>query len=136
MNLSQVFPQLLKSNLATLREAPKNPNAASPYYNPNAWCAYHSETPGHDTNDCWALKNKVQDLIEAKEIEFDAPETPNVITASMPKHGPRINAIDVVSATEDADSSYDMDNWIFPTTNSGPSNWTTKDFVPITFIQK
>ena len=26
---------------------------------------YHSESPGHDTNDCWALKNKVQDLLEA-----------------------------------------------------------------------
>ena len=73
MTLSQILPHLLKSDLVTLREAPKNPNTASPHYNPNARCAYHSESPGHDTNDCWALKNKVQDLIEAKEIEFDAP---------------------------------------------------------------
>ena len=82
------------------------------------------------------MKNKVWDLIKAKEIEFDPPETPNVITAPIPKHGPGINVIDVVSATEDVDSSYDMDSWIFPTTNDGPSNWTTKDFVPITFVQK
>ena len=78
----------------TLKEAPKNPNTASPHYNPNARCAYHSESPGHDTNDCWALKNKVQDLIEVKEIEFDPPETHNVITAPMPKHGQGVNAID------------------------------------------
>ena len=78
----------------------------------------------------------MQDLIKAKEIEFEALETPNVITAPMPKHGPRINAIDVVSATEDADTSYDMDGWIFPTTNGGPSNWTGKYFVPVTFIHK
>ena len=86
MTLSQVFPHLLKSNLVTLREAPKNPNTASPRYNPNARCAYHAESPCHDTNDCWALKKKVQDLIDAKEIDFEVPEKPNVITAPMPKH--------------------------------------------------
>ena len=35
----------------------------------------------------------MQDLLEAKEIEFDAPEIPNVITAPMPKHGRGINAV-------------------------------------------
>ena len=34
MTLSQVLPHLLKSNLVTLREAPKNPNTTSPHYNP------------------------------------------------------------------------------------------------------
>ena len=43
MTLSQDFPHLLKSNLVTWREAPKNPNTASPRYNPNARCAYHSK---------------------------------------------------------------------------------------------
>ena len=84
-------------------EAPKNPNTTSSRYNPNTWCAYHSESPGHDTNDCWALRNKVQDLLKTKEIKFDAPEKPIVITAPMPKHGSGINAIEVVSATKDAD---------------------------------
>ena len=87
MTLSQVLPHLLKSNLITLREAPKNPNTASPRYNPNARYAYHAESPGHDTNEYWALENKVQDLLQAKEIEFDASEIPNVITAPMPKNG-------------------------------------------------
>ena len=36
----------------------------------------------------------MQDLIEAKEIEFDAPEKPSVITAPMPKHGHGVNAMD------------------------------------------
>ena len=82
------------------------------------------------------FEEKVQNLIKVKEIEFDALETPNVITAPMPKHGLGINFIDVVSAIEDTDSDYDADSWIFPTTNGRPSNWTTKDFVPINFIQK
>ena len=41
-----------------------------------------------------------------------------------------------VNALEDNDGEYDMDSWIFPTTNGGTSNWTTKDFVPINFIHK
>src|ERR1044072_577700 len=28
-------------------------NTSSPKYNPNARCAYHSNSPGHDTNKCW-----------------------------------------------------------------------------------
>ena len=94
MTLSQVLPHLLRSNLVTLKESPKNPNTTSPHYHPNARCAYHSESPGHDTNNCWALKNKVQDLLETKEIEFDAPEKANVIFAHMPKHGHNANAIE------------------------------------------
>ena len=37
------------------------------------------------------MKNKVQDLIDTKEIEFEAPEKPNIMTAPIPKHG--VNAI-------------------------------------------
>ncbi|CAI8608207.1 unnamed protein product [Vicia faba] len=94
MTLSQILPQLLKTNPVTLKEAPKNPNTTTPNYHPNSRCAYHSESPGHDTNNCWALKNKIQDLIEAKEIEFDAPEKPNVISAPKPRHGHNANAIE------------------------------------------
>ena len=49
--------------------------------------------PGHDINDCWALKNKIQDRIDNKTIEFDPPPSPNVITAPMPSHGKGVNAI-------------------------------------------
>ena len=46
MTPAQVLPHLLKLNLAMLKEAPKNPNTASPHYHPNARCAYHSESQG------------------------------------------------------------------------------------------
>ena len=36
----------------------------------------------------------MQDLIEAKEIEFNLPKTYDVITAPMPKHGQSVNAVD------------------------------------------
>ena len=93
MTPAQVLPHLLKLNLTNLKEASKNPNTSSPYYHSNAKCAYHSDSVGHDTNNCWALKNKIQDLIDAKEVEFDAPEKPNVISAPMLKHGHNVHAI-------------------------------------------
>ena len=87
MPLSQALQHMLKMNLIAVINPPTNPKTSSPNYNPNARCAYHSGSPGHDTNDCWALKYKIQNMIDAKEIEFEPSETPNVITAPLPKHG-------------------------------------------------
>ena len=41
---------------------------------------------------------------------------------------PRVNAV------EDEVEESEFDSWIYPTTDSGPSNWTAKDFTPITFV--
>ena len=87
MTLSQILPQLLETKLVTLMDPPKNPNRTPSRYNPNARCAYHSDSPGHATDDCWTLRNRVQDLIDAKEVQLDSPEAPNVTTAPLPKHG-------------------------------------------------
>ena len=84
MSLSQALQHLLRMNLIALIGPHPNPKTSSLNYNPNATRAYHSDSPGLDTNDCWALKYKIQNLIEANEIEFDPPETLNVIT--MPNH--------------------------------------------------
>ena len=68
MTPAQVLPHLLKLNLKTLREPPQNPNITSPFYHANAKCAYHSDSLG----------------LNVKEVEFDIPEKPNVISALMP----------------------------------------------------
>ena len=39
-----------------------------------------------------------------------------------------------VNASEDDVEESEFNRWIYPTTNGGPSNWTAKDFVPITFV--
>ena len=39
-----------------------------------------------------------------------------------------------VNAIEDDDKESDFDSWIYLTVDGGLSNWTTKDFVPISFI--
>ena len=66
MSLSQALQHLLKANLVTLCNRPSNPYISSPNYNLNAKCVYHSNSPGHETDQCWALKNKIQDLIDNK----------------------------------------------------------------------
>ena len=93
MPLVQALQHMLKARLVTLREPPLNPNTSYSCYNPNARCVYHSDSLGHDTSNCWALKNNIQDMFDAKEIEFDLPETPNVITTPMPNHDKGVNAI-------------------------------------------
>ena len=70
VSLPQALQQLMRLNLVTLKDPPKNPNRTPSRYNPNAHCAYHSDSPGHATEDCWTLKNKIQDLIEEGAVEF------------------------------------------------------------------
>src|SRR4051812_33089626 len=67
ITLAEALHQLLKAGLITLKDPPLKPNTLSHQYNPNARCAYHSDSIGHDTNDCWPLKNKIQDMIDAGE---------------------------------------------------------------------
>ena len=128
MTLLQILPQLLSTNWVTVREAPKVVNTTSPKYNPNARWAYHSDSPVHSTDDCWALRNKVQDLIDAKEVESEAPEQPNVVTAPLPDHG--VNAIRDGDEVEESE----FNSWIYPTTDGGLNNWTAKDHLPVTFV--
>ena len=39
-----------------------------------------------------------------------------------------------VNAIEDDEEESDFDSWIYPTTKGGLNNWTTKDFVSVSFI--
>ena len=39
-----------------------------------------------------------------------------------------------INAIEDSEEYSDIDSWIYPTTNGGPSNWMAKDFIPVSFI--
>ena len=59
MLLSQALQQLLKVELITLKDPSQKPDTSSPMYNHNVKCAYHSDSPGHDTDSCWTLKNKI-----------------------------------------------------------------------------
>jgi hypothetical protein len=99
MPYSVSLPRLIDLNLVTLRTLapPIDPNNLPRGYDVNARCAFHSNAPGHTTNNCKALQLKVQDLRDAKAINFYP--VPNVIQKPMPAHGgQRINVVDSVSA--------------------------------------
>ena len=70
VSLTQALQQMLKAGLITLKDPPRNPNTSAPTYHPYERCAYHSDSPGHDTDNCWTLKNKIQDLIDGRVLEF------------------------------------------------------------------
>ena len=70
MPLAQELHHMLEAKMITLREPPQKPNSSSPNYKYNERCAYHSNSHGHDTNHCWTLKNKIQDLIDEGALEF------------------------------------------------------------------
>lgn len=41
-------------------------------HNPDVWCAYYIDSPGHDTKSCWRLKHRVLDLIDSNAIAIDS----------------------------------------------------------------
>ena len=64
-------------------------------YDANARCEFHSGAPGHGTENCRALKHKVQDLIDSKAIDFAPRNGPNVTKNPMPPHNNHsTNAVD------------------------------------------
>ncbi|GLT49720.1 hypothetical protein SLA2020_232580 [Shorea laevis] len=68
------------------------------WYNPQARCEYHSGGVGHDLENCLALKHRIQDLIDAKELQIASePKVvgPNIIRNPLPTHdGSTVNMIE------------------------------------------
>ncbi|XP_019447293.1 PREDICTED: uncharacterized protein LOC109350516 [Lupinus angustifolius] len=64
-----------------------------PWHNENVNYAYHSGATGHLVEDCRAFKYRVQDLINAKRIDFRETR-PNITGNPLPNHGNQgVNAI-------------------------------------------
>ncbi|XP_027156469.1 uncharacterized protein LOC113757311 [Coffea eugenioides] len=76
---------------------PRGPPAG---YDPHAICAYHSGSPGHITGNCWALKHKIQDMIDSGDILLrrKGEQGPNVSKNPLPEHG---STVGVIIADED-----------------------------------
>ncbi|XP_058763228.1 uncharacterized protein LOC131636633 [Vicia villosa] len=85
MKYAQVLPYLLDLKLVQLR------TLATPAKLSANWVA------GHSIENCKALKNLVQNLLDSKAIEFTSTQGPNVVQNPMPPHGAHAaNAIEVV----------------------------------------
>ena len=57
-------------------------------------CKHHFEVEGHTLEECYHLRDNVQDLIDNKLIQFDNVAIPNIITNLLPPHQEgNVNAI-------------------------------------------
>ncbi|XP_050877813.1 uncharacterized protein LOC127081614 [Lathyrus oleraceus] len=90
-------PQL---KLVTLKEMPPLINKVPANFNANALCGYHSGGVGHDVKNCWALKYKVQELLDSKVVQFTPVNAPNVIQNLMLVHVVAVNMVEVVYTDE------------------------------------
>ncbi|XP_058784698.1 uncharacterized protein LOC131659539 [Vicia villosa] len=99
MTYAQVLPYLLDLKLVQLRTL-ATPAKLPPNWDANARCEFHSGAPGHNIENCKALKYQVQNLLDSKAIEFTPTPGPNVVQNPMPPHGSHAaNALDCVEDT-------------------------------------
>ncbi|KAF1891288.1 hypothetical protein Lal_00001431, partial [Lupinus albus] len=77
----------------SIGRVPKSPGA---WFDPNVSCAYHSGVIGHSIEHCRALKYKVQNLIDLKQLDFKLT-APDVDRNLLPNHGNQgVNAVEKV----------------------------------------
>ena len=63
------------------REGPSSPN-----FKLSKKCEHHFRAEGHTLEECLHLRDRVQDLIENKLIQFDNAATLNIINNPLPPH--------------------------------------------------
>ena len=79
MPLEDLYAYLLERKLVSLvfyrpREGPLVPS-----FDPSKKCEHHFRAKGHTLEECYHLKDRIQDLIDNKLIQFDNATAPNII---------------------------------------------------------
>ena len=65
-----------------------------PGFEPSNKCEHHYGAEGHSLEECFELRDRVQDLMDNKLIQFDNSAAPNMITNPLPPHQEgNVNAI-------------------------------------------
>ncbi|XP_077250960.1 uncharacterized protein LOC143890242 [Tasmannia lanceolata] len=91
--LSVALKKLLRDKKITLLEPKLPPPILPRYWREDQHCAYHQGT-GHLTDNCMALRHKIQDMIEAKKIAVFMPNTTrNPLPAHAPHPPPTVGAV-------------------------------------------
>ena len=85
MTYAELYPSLIDRKLITPRDPPAVPTNPQWWYKPELHCVYHSGSPGHDVENCYPLKTKVQDLVRSGILCFE-DVGPNVKKNPLPEH--------------------------------------------------
>ncbi|PKI56403.1 hypothetical protein CRG98_023206 [Punica granatum] len=101
--LSHIYQQLRASDKIGM-VAP-GPNFDPTIQDRSKQCEYHRGALGHTLDNCWKLQERIQEMIDAKELTFNAVRPPNVQANPLPDHGPSqgssINMISICALGED-----------------------------------
>ncbi|PKI47328.1 hypothetical protein CRG98_032279 [Punica granatum] len=98
--------QLLAGN--KIRTEAPGPHFDPSMQNQNLRCEFHQGAPGHTLDTCWRLQDKIQEMIDTRQISFNEAKPPNVRANLLPDHGsgsgPSINMISIAAIEEEEDS--------------------------------
>ncbi|PKI51058.1 hypothetical protein CRG98_028546 [Punica granatum] len=81
--LSHIYRQI-RDKVGTM--AP-SPNFDPTIQDQSKQCEYHRGAPGHTLDNCWKLKEKIQEMMDAKELVFNAGPSINMITVCTSSEG-------------------------------------------------
>lgn len=90
--------EMLRSNGILKPKYAGSYDPSSPFFNPKKHCAFHSEMPGHDTDECRQLRRDVQNLIGNGRI-VQKPR-PQLIWYQPPKIIPTSNYTQLTPRTQ------------------------------------
>ncbi|KAI5445677.1 hypothetical protein KIW84_013776 [Lathyrus oleraceus] len=86
VSYAELYPSLIEWKLITPREPPAIPANPQWWYKLDQHCVYHSGAPGHNVENYYPLKTKVQDLMRCGILTFE-DSGPNVTKNPLPEHG-------------------------------------------------
>ncbi|KAI5418292.1 hypothetical protein KIW84_042794 [Lathyrus oleraceus] len=92
VSYAKLYPSLIERKLITPRDPPAIPANPQWWYKPDQHCVYHSGAPGHNVENCFPLKTKVQDLMRCGILSFE-DASPNVTKNPLPEHGKSVNMV-------------------------------------------
>ncbi|PKI70881.1 hypothetical protein CRG98_008772 [Punica granatum] len=94
-----IFRQLISSN--KIRTEAPGPHFDPTVQNQNLRCEFHQGALGHTLDTCWRLRDKIQEMIDTRQISFNEVKPPNVCANPLPDHGsgsgPSVNMISIVA---------------------------------------
>ncbi|PKI43824.1 hypothetical protein CRG98_035785 [Punica granatum] len=100
--LSHIYRQLLAGN--KIRSIAPNPDFDPTIQNQSRRCEYYQGALGHTIDNCWKLRERIQQMIDDKQFTFNAVKPPNVQSNPLPDHGsslgPSINMIGICAIGE------------------------------------
>ncbi|KAI5425472.1 hypothetical protein KIW84_031323 [Lathyrus oleraceus] len=86
MTYAELYPSLIDRKLINPCDPPAVLTNPQWWYKPELHCVYHSGALGHDGENCYPLKTKVQDLVRSGILFFE-DVGPNVNKNPFPEHG-------------------------------------------------